>query len=107
MPDAPANVAPSEVPHLCCVLSTRDLVIFGIMAVTPSDPVTAFGLVPVRARGHTVDTILFAMVARVLTAISYGRMAALGVAGSAYTYVGRDSIRTLVFSPAGPCASRR
>src|SRR5208282_6624529 len=64
--------------------------IFGIMAVTPSAPVTVFGLVSVRARGHTVDTILFAMVAMVLTAISYGRMAALyPAAGSAYTYVGR------------------
>ena len=60
------------------------------MAVTPSAPVTVFGLVSVRARGHTVDTILFAMVAMVLTAISYGRMAALyPSAGSAYTYVGR------------------
>ena len=60
------------------------------MAVTPSAPVTVFGLVSVRARGHTVDTILFAMVAMVLTAVSYGRMAALyPAAGSAYTYVGK------------------
>jgi putrescine importer len=52
--------------------------------------VTVFGLSSVRARGHAVDTILFAMVAMVLTAISYGRMAALyPAAGSAYTYVGR------------------
>jgi amino acid transporter len=72
------------------VLSLADLIIFGIMAVTPSAPVTVFGLVSVRAHGHTVDTILFAMVAMVLTAISYGRMAALyPAAGSAYTYVGK------------------
>lgn len=72
------------------MLSLWDLIIFGIMAVTPSAPVTVFGLVSVRARGHTVDTILFAMVAMVLTAVSYGRMAALyPAAGSAYTYVGK------------------
>jgi putrescine importer len=88
--DAPANVVAGEIPHLRRVLSLWDLIIFGIMAVTPSAPVTVFGLVSVRARGHTVDTILFAMVAMVLTAVSYGRMAALyPAAGSAYTYVGR------------------
>lgn len=90
MADAPANTAAAEIPHLRRVLSLWDLIIFGIMAVTPSAPVTVFGLVSVRARGHTVDTILFAMVAMVLTAVSYGRMAALyPAAGSAYTYVGK------------------
>ena len=90
MADTPTNVAAGGIPHLRRVLSLRDLIIFGIMAVTPSAPVTVFGLVSVRARGHTVDTILFAMVAMVFTAISYGRMAALyPAAGSAYTYVGK------------------
>ena len=88
--DPPINVASAGIPRLRRVLSLWDLIIFGIMAVTPSAPVTVFGLVSVRARGHTVDTILFAMVAMVLTAISYGRMAALyPAAGSAYTYVGK------------------
>ncbi len=42
------------------------------------------------AGGHALDTILFAMVAMVLTAISYERIAAVyASAGSAYTYVGR------------------
>ncbi len=60
------------------------------MAVTPSAPATVFGLAEVRSHGHAVVTILAAMVAMVLTAISYGRMAALyPSAGSAYTYVGR------------------
>ena len=88
--DAPASSADTSVPRLRRVLSLKDLVIFGIMAVTPSAAVTVFGLVSVRARGHTVDTILFAMVAMVLTAVSYGRMASLyPAAGSAYTYVGK------------------
>lgn len=85
-----ASTTATEIPRLRRVLSLWDLIIFGIMAVTPSAPVTVFGLVSVRARGHTVDTILIAMVAMVLTAISYGRMAALyPAAGSAYTYVGK------------------
>lgn len=88
--DASATSTGNGVPHLRRVLSLKDLIIFGIMAVTPSAPVTVFGLVSVRARGHTVDTILFAMVAMVLTVVSYGRMASLyPAAGSAYTYVGR------------------
>jgi len=88
--DATANTATTGIPRLRRVLSLWDLIIFGIIAVTPSAPVTVFGLVSVRAHGHTVDTILFAMVAMVLTAISYGRMAALyPAAGSAYTYVGK------------------
>ena len=101
--DATANTA-SGTPRLRRVLSLWDLVLYGVVAVTPSAPVTVFGLVSVRARGHTVDTILFAMLAMVLTAISYGRMAALyPAAGSAYTYVGRDSTRIWGFWPGGPC----
>ena len=78
------------VPHLRRVLSLADLILYGIVSVTPSAPVTVFGLSSVQSRGHTVDTILIAMVAMVLTAVSYGRMAArYPSAGSAYTYVGR------------------
>lgn len=72
------------------MLSLSDLILYGIVAVTPSASVTVSGLTSVRARGHTVDTVLFAMVAMALTAISYGRMALIyPAAGSAYTYVGR------------------
>lgn len=78
------------VPHLRRVLTVWDLIFYGIVAVTPSAPATVFGLAEIRSRGHVVVTILAAMVAMVLTAISYGRMAALyPSAGSAYTYVGR------------------
>jgi putrescine importer len=79
-----------SVGHLKRVLSVWDLILYGIMAVTPSAPATVFGLAELRSHGHAVVTILAAMVAMVLTAISYGRMAALyPSAGSAYTYVGR------------------
>lgn len=72
------------------VLSLWDLIFYGVVAVTPSAPATVFGLAEVRSNGHVVLTILAAMVAMVLTAISYGRMAALfPSAGSAYTYVSK------------------
>jgi putrescine importer len=61
------------------------------VAVTPSAPATVYGVAEVQSHGHAVVTILAGMVAMVLTAISYGRMAALyPSAGSAYTYVGRS-----------------
>ena len=79
-----------SVPHLRRVLNVWDLVFYGLVAVTPSAPATVFGLAQVKSHGQAVDTILIAMVAMVLTAISYGRMAAIyPSAGSAYTYVGR------------------
>lgn len=78
------------IPRLRRVLTIWDLVFYGLIAVTPSAPATVFGLAQLRSRGHAVDTLLLAMVAMVLTAISYGRMAAVyPSAGSAYTYVGR------------------
>ena len=77
-------------PRLRRVLSLPDLIIYGIVSVTPSAPVTVFGLAVVMSRGHAVDTILIAMVAMLLTAFSYGRMASVyPSAGSAYAYVGR------------------
>ncbi len=76
--------------HLRRVLTLADLILYGIVSVTPSAPVTVFGLSSVQSRGQAIDTILIAMIAMVLTAISYGRMASLyPSAGSAYTYVGR------------------
>jgi putrescine importer len=79
-----------SVPRLRRVLTLWDLVLYGMVAVTPSAPATVFGLAEVKSHGHAVVTILAAMAAMVLTAVSYGRMAALyPSAGSAYTYVGR------------------
>ncbi len=77
-------------PRLRRVLSLWDLIFYGIVAVTPSAPATVFGLAEVKSGGYVAVTILAAMIAMVLTAISYGRMAALyPSAGSAYAYVSR------------------
>jgi putrescine importer len=87
--DAQASSA-ATVPRLRRVLTLWDLILYGIVSVTPSAPVTVFGLASKLSQGHALLTILIAMVAMVLTAFSYGRMAALyPSAGSAYTYVGR------------------
>ena len=80
----------SAAPHLRRVLKLRDLVYCGIVIVSPIAPVPIFGVAQVLSRGHTVTAILVAGVAMMLTAFSYGRMAALyPSAGSAYSYVGR------------------
>ena len=84
-----APSVPGE-PQLRRVLSLSDLIFYGIVAVTPSAPATVFGLADVRSGGHVVVTILAAMAAMILTAVSYGRLAYFyPSAGSAYTYVSR------------------
>ena len=69
-------------------LTLWDLVFYGLIIIQPTAPMPLFGVVSRVARGHVVDTILIAMVAMLLTAISYGRMARVyPSAGSAYAYV--------------------
>ena len=78
-------------PGLSRVLGLWSLVIYGIVLVQPTAPMSPFGVVSVKAEGHVVTTLLVAMVAMLFTAISYGRMAAAyPSAGSAYVYVGRE-----------------
>jgi amino acid transporter len=64
---------------------------YGIVIIQPTAPLPVFGIVNTISRGHAITTILLAMVAMLLTAISYGFMArAYPNAGSAYTFVGRE-----------------
>jgi putrescine importer len=80
----------SPVPRLRRVLTLWDLIFYGIVLIMPIAPVPMFGVAQVLSQGHFVTTILIAMIAMMLTAVSYGRMASLyPAAGSAYTYVGR------------------
>jgi amino acid transporter len=72
-------------------LTLWNLILYGIIVIQPTAPMPSFGVVSQEARGHVVTAILLAMVAMLLTALSYGRMArAYPSAGSAYTYVGRE-----------------
>jgi len=85
------NQASAARPGLSRVLGLWSLVIYGIVLVQPTAPMSPFGVVSVKAEGHVVTTLLIAMVAMLFTAISYGRMAAAyPSAGSAYVYVGRE-----------------
>ena len=84
-----AGVA-TAAPRLRRVLTLWDLIFYGIVLIMPIAPVPMFGIAQVLSQGHFVTTILIAMIAMMLTAVSYGRMATLyPTAGSAYTYVGR------------------
>src|SRR4051812_19047381 len=73
---------------LCRTLRLRDLIFYGLIVIQPTAPMTMYGVVSQEARGHVVTTILFAMIAMLLTAVSYGRMARVyPSAGSAYAYM--------------------
>lgn len=87
-----------ESPKLNRVLGLWDIIFYGIVLNQPVAAVGLFGLVSVISKGHMVTTLLLSMVAMSLTAISYGRMAALyPSAGSAYTYVGKGINQHLGF----------
>src|SRR5256885_3787088 len=91
MSTSPTVTASSSAPQLRRTLTLWHLIIYGIIVVQPVAPMPSFGVITQEARGHAVTCILIAMVAMLLTAFSYGRMArAYPSAGSAYTYVGRE-----------------
>ena len=72
-------------------LGLWDLILYGVIVIQPTAPMSVFGVLSNRGRGHVVTAILIAMAAMLFTAISYGRMArAYPSAGSAFTYVGRE-----------------
>ncbi|HVU15443.1 MAG TPA: APC family permease [Candidatus Didemnitutus sp.] len=72
-------------------LKLRDLILYGIVVIQPVAPMSVFGVLSEKGRGHVVTAILIAMVAMLFTGVSYGRMArAYPSAGSAFTYVARE-----------------
>jgi len=82
--------APAAQPHLKRVLTVWDLVYYGIILTSPIAAVPLFGSAQVLSNGHTVTTLLLGMVAMSVTAISFGRMAAVyPAAGSVYSYLSR------------------
>jgi putrescine importer len=79
-------------------LTLRGLIFTGIIMIQPTAPMPLFGVVHDAAKGHVATCILIAMLAMMLTAWSYGRMAsAYPQAGSAYVYVGRELHPSLGF----------
>jgi len=85
------NQAAAGIPRLRRTLTLWDLILYGVIVLQPVAPMSAFGALSDRGRGHVVTAILIAMVAMLSTAISYGRMAQVyPSAGSAFTYVARE-----------------
>jgi len=71
-------------------LRIQDLVLFGVICVTPTAPIPWFGILQKLSRGQAATTVALALLAMLPTAFSYGRMAArYPSTGSAYTYVAR------------------
>jgi amino acid transporter len=72
-------------------LTLWDLILYGVIVLQPVAPMSAFGALSDRGRGHVVTAVLIAMVAMMATAVGYGKMASVyPSAGSAFTYVARE-----------------
>jgi putrescine importer len=81
----------SQTPGLKRALGLWALIIYGIVLIQPTAPMSLYGSAAVEGKGHVVTAILIGMVAMMFTAFSYGRMAnAYPSAGSAYAYVSRE-----------------
>jgi amino acid transporter len=86
-----ATPSGASAPKLRRVLSLSHLLVYGMIIMQVAAPVPIFGQLEQRSDGHAVTVVLIAMVAMMITAVSYGRMAMLyPMAGSAYTYVARS-----------------
>ena len=74
--------------HLKRILSRRDLILYGLVLLTPTAPYPVYGVVQQTSHGHAALSYLVAMVAMLFTAASYGKMSGVyPSAGSTYTYV--------------------
>ena len=88
---AEAGTIANATPRLRRTLTLWDLILYGVIVIQPVAPMSVFGVLSERGRGHVVTAILIAMVAMLFTGISYGRMArAYPSAGSAFTYVAQE-----------------
>ena len=73
-------------------LTTLSAALFGLSYICPTVVISTFGVLALATRGATASAYLVATLAVLLTAVSYGRMAArYPEAGSAYTYVSRSA----------------
>lgn len=77
-------------PRFRRVLTRWDLILYGLVILTPTAPYPVYGIVQARSGGHAALAYLVAMVAMLFTAASYGKMSgAFPAAGSTYTYAGK------------------
>jgi putrescine importer len=77
-------------PHLKRVLGLWDLIYYGVILTSPIAAVPLFGEAQVLSHGHAATTMLLAMLAMSVTAVSFGRMATVyPSSGSVYTYISK------------------
>ncbi len=80
------------------VLSRGDLILYGMVILTPTAPYPVYGIVQHVSKGHAALSYVVAMVAMLFTAASYAKMStAYPSAGSTYTYAERALGGTLGF----------
>lgn len=76
-----------EVKKLIPQLNLPGLVVFGVSYMAPAVVIAIFGVIAVISSGASAMAYLFATLAMILTAISYGKLArTYPVSGSVYTY---------------------
>ena len=74
-------------PGLRRTLTTRDLIVYGLLFIGPLAPVGVFGVLDARTNGAVASVYLFATVAMAFTAWSYAEMSrAVPHAGSVFAY---------------------
>ncbi|WP_191991966.1 APC family permease [Bacillus aerolatus] len=82
------STANQEGQNLQRVLRTRDLVIFGLIFISPNSAQSLFGELTFSSGGHGVLAVFIGLIAMIFTAASYGKMASIvPKAGSTYSYV--------------------
>ena len=80
--------SPITTPVLKRILSRGDLILYGLVILTPTAPYPVYGIVQQTSHGHAALSYLVAMVAMLFTAASYGKMSGVfPSAGSTYAYV--------------------
>ena len=84
-------IAASTSVRLRRALGLRDLLLYGLVTIQLTAPMPIYGVLYNRSNGHTVAVVLLSMIAMLLTAVSYGRMAsAHPSAGGAFAYASQE-----------------
>ena len=85
----------SSTGHIRRVLTRWDLILFGLVILSPTAVYPVYGIIQQVSQGQAASSYIVAMIAMLFTAASYGKMASVyPSAGSTYTYVQQS------FSPA-------
>lgn len=80
------------------ILTSKDLVIYGLIIMVPIAPFGIYGIVDAAGHGMAALAYLLGMIAMLFTAFSYARMSeAFPIAGSVFTYASKGINTTVGF----------